>query len=287
MGYLCLNLPNNLNSLQYIAKNIDDWYRGNKSTEGYTSCSVALEKNSQILKQELKSGLEDLVNSFWQKTSIRESRDFLRKLENLWLNSIAEFEQKKQECLLKERGCLDVYNERVLAMDGDDDENNLERNYGIAKKALMKIYNLKLKAEIYSRASQALEMIMRSNQLYLNDLDNAYFFLTEIRENLLSGRERTGRTLLPLLFEQMSRQINLDDLRKEMEQALGHSLQKWGTYGGISAVEVQHILLLKLNPITQKIVAQMYDQLGREFKKKETWVNDSFVFEKLSTTTAV
>ena len=277
LKYLFENLPVNLDSLKYIEKDIDKWYTGNKLSTGYTTCSVALEKNSQILKTELNIKFQNLVNSFWGKTSIKSSLDYLRKLKIFLFTSTSQYEEKKKEFMLKERGCLKVYNEHVSAISIDD--NDLDRNYDIAKKALLKSYTLKLEAEICSRASQALEMIMQSNQLYIDDLNNTYLFLTQIRENCLAKSDQNAHILLPLLFEQMSRQINPDNLRKEMEQALGHSLQKWGIYGGISVEEVESILLKKLNPLTQKICSQIYDQL-QELRQEDL---KNSTFNQLST----
>ena len=273
LEYLFEALPVNLDSLKYIEKEIAKWYRNNKLTNSDNASGLILKNRTQIFKKDLNQKWQELVNCFWQEMSIETSLNFFKKIEFFLENCREQYEEKKEECLLKEKGCLKVYQSRLSAISRDETEPDW--NYNLAKKALLNLYTLKLKYEIYSGAIQALEMILRTNQLYLDDLNNTQAFLSQIKEIFGAKTQKNIRAFLPLLFKQMTEEIDLAHFRQKIEQELGHSLPKWGTYQAISPEEVQHLLLQKLNPFTQKICFQLYEQLHQEFKQ-ENWQNSTF-----------
>ena len=266
--YLFAQLPVSLDSLNYIEGEIRKWYTGKKFSEGYTTVSVIPKNQDQILTEELDKKLQDLIQSFWGKTSIKESLDCLKKLEIFLFNCREKYEEKKQEFILEERECLRIYNERVSAMSSHP--NNLDKNYNIAKNALFYLYSAKLNTEIYSRANQALEKMIQRNQFYIEDLDKACLFLTQIRDNLLAKVNKNVHTLLPLIFEQFLNHLDLEALKKQIEQELGRSMCKLGVNRSISEKELQNILLKKLSPYTQKICSQIKQELNQEFSEQNT-----------------
>ena len=278
LEYLFEALPVNLDSLKYIEKDIAKWYRNNKLANSDNTSGLILKNKSQIFKKELNQKWQELVNCFWSEMSIETSLNFFKKIELFLDNCREQYQEKKEECLLKEKGCLKVYQERLSAISRDETEPDW--NYNLAQKALLNLYTLKLKYEIYSGAIQALEMILRTNQLYLDDLNNTQAFLRQIKGKFRAKTQENIRAFLPLLFEQMTEELDLAHFRQKIEQELGHSLPKWGTYQAISPEEVQHLLLQKLNPITQKICFQLYEQLHQEFKQ-ENWSNSTF--ERITT----
>ena len=259
--YLFNKLPAGLNSLSYIEGELQKWYTGDESSEGYSTVPHALKKKAPLLIMELDEKLQNLIQSFWSQTSIKESLDYLRKLETLLFNLTEQYEDKKQECLLEERECSRIYNERISAISSS---RNLDRNYYIAKNALFDLYVARLQREIYSSAKQALAKMMETNQSYLSDLNQAYSFLMGIRQNLLTEVNTNVHTLLPLIYEQFCNYLNLSDLKKEIEQEIGRSMYKWGVNRTISEQEVQTLLLEKLAPLTEKIYGQIKQEFERE-----------------------
>ncbi len=259
--YLFNKLPASLNSLSYIEEEIQKWYKGDESSEGYSTVPHALTKKVPQSIMELDAKLQNLIQSFWSKTSIKQSLDYLRKLENLLFNLREQYEEKKQEWISESTVCLLIYNERVSAISRG---RNLDKNYRIAKNALFNLYVARLQREIYSSAEQAIAKMMETNQSYLSDLNQAYSFLMEIRQDLLTEVNSNVHTLLPLIYEQFCNYLNLDDLKKEVEQEIGRSMYKWGVNRTISEQEVQNLLLEKLAPVTQKIYGQIKQEFERE-----------------------
>ena len=262
--YLFENIPVDVYSLEYIEQNIAQWYQGNKSLGGRNTYTITLQRNSIILRDELKKRFQSLVNSFWHQTSLTSIVEHLKMLELFLFKSIRQFAEKRKEYTIKERGCLDVYNKCISAINSRED---LEWNYNIAKKALTNSYNFKFKAEIYCRAGQALKDIMKLNQLYIYDLNHTYACLAQIKADFLTQSNRNIHPLSPLLIEQMFDEINLPMLRQEIEQEIGLSLYKWGVGGGIITAEIRSIILKRLYPFTQKFCAQIFIQLAQEFEK--------------------
>ena len=262
--YLFENILVDVNSLEYIEQTIAKWYRGDQSLGGCNTCNIALQKNSIILREELKKRFQNLVNSFWHQASLASTLEHVKMLELFLFKSIRQFAEKRKEYTIKERGCLEVYNKCISAVNCREDS---KWNYNIAKKALINSYTFKFKAEIYFRASQALKGIMRLNQLYILDLNRTYACLAQIKDDLLTQSNRNVHPLSPLLIEQMFDEINLAILRQEIEQKIGISLYKWGAGGGIVTGEIRNILLNRLYPLTQKFCAQIFFQLAQEFEK--------------------
>ena len=261
--YLFNKLPVSLNSLNYIEEEIRKWYTGDESSDGYSTVPNALKKKAPILMVELDEKLQNLIQSFWSKTSIKESLAYLRELEIFLFDLKGQYEDKKQESSLNERECLRIYNERVSVISSSQD-GKTEKHYRIAKNALYHLYVAKLQGEIYSSAERALAKMMETNQSYLSDLNQAYSFLMRIRQNLLTDVKTNVHTLLPLIYEQFSNYLNLSDLKKEVEQEIGRSMYKWGVNRTISEQEVQNLLLEKLAPVTQKI----YEKIKQEFERE-------------------
>ncbi|WP_019509149.1 hypothetical protein [Pleurocapsa sp. PCC 7319] len=264
--YLFKNLPVSLDSLKYLEENTIQWYKGNKLLDRQNTCTFILKRNSIILRDELKKRYQSLIGSFWHHTSLTSILEHLKMLELFLFKSIGQFSEKRKECILKERGCLKVYNKCVLAMNSGE---NLDWNYNISIKALSNLYTFKLKAEIYCRAGQALKDIMRLNQLCIYDLNNTCSFLTQIRDDFCTVSNRDIHSLSPLLLEQMLNRINIAKLRHEMEQELGHSLHKWGASGSITTNKIENTFLRKLEPFTQKFCSQIFIQLAQEFGRND------------------
>lgn len=262
--YLFENISVDVYSLKDIEQNIAQWYQGDNSLGVQNTCTITLQRNSIILRDKLKKRFQSLVNSFGHQASLTSILEHLKMLELFLFKSIRQFTEKRKEYTIKERGCLDVYNKCISAINCGED---LEWNYNIAKKALTNSYTFKFKAEIYFRASQALKSIMRLNQVYISDLNHTCACLTQIKDDFLTQSNRNVHPLSPLLIEQMFDEINLAILRQEIEQEIGPSLYKWGVGRGIITEEIRSIILKKLYPFTQKFCAQIFIQLGQEFEK--------------------
>ena len=261
--YLFNKLPVSLHSLNYIEEEIQKWYAGDESSDGYNTVPNALKKKAPLLIMELDEKLQHSIQSFWSKTSIKESLDYLRKLEILLFNLTGQYEAKKHDYIQNERECLRIYNERVSVISSSQN-GQTEKHYRIAKNALYHLYVAKLQGEIYSSAEQAVAKMMETNQSYLSDLNQAYSFLMGIRQNLLTEVKSNVHTLLPLIYEQFCNYLDLDDLKREVEQEIGRSMYKWGVNRSISEQEVQNLLLEKLAPVTQKI----YEKIKQEFERE-------------------
>ncbi len=259
--YLFEKLPPNLDSLDYIQGELEKWVNHHKLPGGY------LKNKSLTLIKELELKFATLIQAFGKKVSLKESMEYLQKLEIFLFKATSKYEEKKQECWQEERECLRVYNKSFSVMSNSQNERcNFERNYQIAQNALFYLYSAQIKAEIYSSVNQALERVMQTNQSYLDALERANLFLSKIQHNFLAKLEQSQHiyVVLPLVFEQFSNHLDLESLKKEIEQELSCSLFNWGINCSISEEEVQNILVKKISPLTQKISAQLKQELNRE-----------------------
>ena len=265
------DLSNRSDSIENLEKKISHWYHGNYSDDGYTCCLTKLQSNSQILRIELVEKFQQFVNSFWSKTSPQPCLEYLEKLEVFLVNIYQKYEQEQQNYIQQEKAGKRAYNYLLSQIIKSSSHDQTHNNYQIAIKALLHIYKSKIKAEICCLASQALKNIIKINQLYLDDLLQTHSFLKRIRNNLLA--QKINNILLPILFEQMCTLISPEDLCKELEQELGHSLNQWGICGYIDEEKVKHLLLEKIAKITRKIHEQLKSEFFPSYYLKVTSVS--------------
>lgn len=199
-----------------VEKYLDKYTRTNP-----WGCHLALKNNYQNLRRELNNKFEELV-SFWKKASVHDSLNFFQEINSFLLSFEHEYQQEKEKYLDKTNACLRTYKRFLSAIQDIQDkehQNDLEElhnNFSIAKQSLLNFYKFKIKAETYFLAIQALNSLIKTNQMYLEVLEECSRFLTKIKANFLAQDSVEENNLfLPLVAEKITNQVNLVNLQKK------------------------------------------------------------------------
>ena len=251
---------NNLeDKLTYINKKIAQWYFGNEARDGYMPCQLRLQVNAQRLRFQLRTKIQNFINSFWQITPPEACLEYLENLENLLKNVRGELSERKKVYLRREQSAMTAYENLRLKIIKTKNNTVSSNHCQSLMRALLYIYLHKTEAEICSLASQALKSIIQTIQFYIDDLMQTICLLGRIKNKCLSERKNTN--LLPILFAQMCLIATPFDLKQKLELELGHELNCWGACGSITDEKVSSLLLEQVNEISQ----QLYDSIMTDF----------------------
>ncbi len=255
-----------IDSLPVLFRELENYLEKYTNTKLWER-QLALKTNQLNLQRKLNCRFEELVSA-WKKASVRENLRFFQEINRSLLGFENEYQREREKYLDKGNACLRTYKRFLSAIDCKDrhnDLNELHNNISIAKQSLINWYKFKMKAAKCVLAIQVLDSLSKTNQKHIQTLEECYGFLTKIKANLLAQTKIEENYLfLPLVAENITNQLNLGNLEKEVEIKLGYSLLYSRRYTSITIDDVQNALIEEVKPIAKKICSDTYHQLARE-----------------------
>lgn len=261
-----------LEKIIHLEEELFFWYYGKAQNQDDLSCLSKIESNFQLVRTDLRNKVKCFVNSFWLKTSPEPCLEYLRKIEIYLYNLSNQYEIDRQNSLKKENGGKKSYGCLVSKITNSPDIDSKEKYFQLASKALLHIYQSKIKVLILTLVIEIIEAIIRDNQIYIENLISTISFLKSIKDSFQSNTSLTSSLIILMLFDHICSVKSPESLKQELEAHLGVPLNRWGSCGYISVEEVRTILLDKVAVLTKDAYAQLASEFNSnsEIDKQES-----------------
>ena len=257
------------NKLLEIEKNISDKFGLEElikiqtlfSSWYYDSLSKKIFLAYQPLKIKVKNEFEDIIGKFWLTASNSSALKFSIRVEEILIEHYKSCEKQKEALQIKENEGKKSY--ELLSYKIIHSRNAQERkeNFDLANKALLHIYKYKFKSNLIDSKIQLIERISQSNRLILENLSQSDFFLRKLKESFVV-REDRNKLLLSVLLDRMYSIQTPETIKKEIEEIMGASINRWGISSYITVEKVRELLLERVSLVTEKSYEQLVEEIS-------------------------
>ena len=261
-----IQIENSIDPEQELTKSrpqIYNWLQEENSPTPSVKYLDTLQNNSQILQTIILQKTQKILSVLCQKVALVSLLECLHSVEKYlskWQHLLMhEYESN----LVKENSAWHSYDHLITV--GKD---RLPDKHELCQKAVIFIYKCKIDAELSRLVSQIISQAIQELKIQLDVLSKTNDLLEKSKQELEQHMSET--TALTPSFEEIQQQVDLEQLKRDLEKLVGQPLSQWGAVRGISASKINIYLLQKLRPTAHKTYSNLRKEaLAVSFLKQQ------------------
>ena len=213
-------------------------------------CLHVLQSNFEFLEAVTLKNVSKAIDSVDRQASPLPLIAFFQSVQKYLLDWQEFLEQEFKDNQERRRSALLSF-KHVL-----QSRNKQLHKQNICRKAAVLAIQSKIDAEVSRLIALLVAEIIEQLAVQIDILNQTNNFLLESIEQLGECRQANS-VVLDLYVEELQKKISIRELQIQIEESVGHPLNKWGICRSISHREVAQRLLEDLEPITREIYSNL------------------------------
>ncbi len=181
---------------------------------------------------------------------------YLGSLDEVLDRIRADCEEQRQECLRRESSAWRAYYSLKASLEKPNwawfSQVHLQQEAVL--RALTTAYEFKLRAEISTQAAQLVSELVQQTRLYATSIAQLDAMLASLKD-WFAERGSVEPLFVPMLRDSLTEQVNIAQLRSELENWVGCALQEWNALDSTRSEALREQILARLRPLCLELYA--------------------------------